>query len=498
MMAPPLSLLGDIREFKRGQVAELGHWLVVFKNNKPDSLYSTGVKVRKFFSAPVIGASVASLNTMPQDLSHDVHDVATLDGYTVPSFAVRLQVRLTPEEDGAAERLLERITRDGAKFFDSIEADIRQCLDDHIRDRLGSATAQSILTSGPTRLAFPAAEFPLQWPYVAVTAIQGIDWEEGPLAHDVREAQERDIADRAKEHLERDARERHSRVQAHQQALDSTLTLSQQAFDAELAQRELQAAIDRAQALGLDPIAIAEPDVWRQISQHHSEVLAKLLESQHLYPMLRNSPDLMRAIIDRLGGGTGSVPLGRQADMVLDGIDPQRVLEVAGATVHSVKDSSEYVEQAGLVVDPLIAAAWRKAGGTSELTGAGYAVAPGRNAALILVVGIPEPTLPKSFPDLVRPLLPSRPETIGVYGAPGSTLLDAVKAFVLRVSPDARASLVLRRTKHQREVLVTLDGPPAATIAVFSTMTNPENPVLPALESLISNRAQIRFLQPGV
>jgi len=497
-MTPAPSLLGDIREFKGGQVAQLGHWLVVFKHNRPDSLYGTGVKVRKLFSAPVIGTSVASLNTMPQDIAHEVRDVATFDGYTVPSFTVRLQVRLTPEEDGAAEHLLERITRDGAKFFDSIEADIRTRLEDYVRHSVGSATALSVLTSGPMKIAFPSGNFLLHRPDVAVTAIQGIDWEEGQLARDVRETREKDVADRAKEQLEREARERASRAQTHQQELDSRRALSQQAFDEELVQRELQVAVNRARTLGLDPMTIAEPEIWRQISQQHSEVLSKLLESQHLYPMLRGNPDLMRAIIDRLGGGTGSVPLGRQADMVLDGIDPQRVMNVQGATVHSAEDSAEYVERAGLATDPLIAEAWRKARGAGELSGAGYAVAPGKNAVLILLVGTPEPMIPRSFKDLVRPLLPSQPETVGVYSALGQNILDAVKGFVLKISPDARVSLVLRRAKQEREVLVTLNGPAEATRIVLQTMTDPANPILPALESLVGNRAQIRFLRPSV
>lgn len=497
-----VNLLGEVREFKGGQVADLGHWLVVFKNNKPDSLFSTGVKIRKFIHAPVIGARVASLNTMPQDIVHQVRGVATSDGYSVPSCVVSIQVRLTPEERGAPEILLDRISRHGHRFFDSIESEIRRQIDMHVRSRIGCALASDVLSIGPIGILFPKNDFELGRPEVEVTSLQGVDWVEGDLTRDVRDAHERHIADRAIEQVEWEARERRARSQAHQRHLDSKQALDQQALDAELAQRQLKVAIERAQALGLDPVAIAEPEVWRHISEQHGAVLVKLLESPHLYAMLRSSPDLMRAIVDRLGGGVSPVPLGRQADMVLDGIDPQRVMSLPGATVHSATDTSDYLDKAGLVVNALIADAWRQSGGGDELRGAGYAIAPGQDVALVLLMGDQEPMVPRDFAENVRAIIAAdvtRPlSKVGVYTAAGRTLLDAVRVFVQRLSDDVRVRILLRQNVNRREAVVELAGPERATATVFARLTDPSNPILPALESLVDNRAQIRFVRRGV
>lgn len=495
-MAATVDFLGDSREFKGGQVAELGHWLVVYRNNRPVSLYSTGIKVRRLISAPVIGASVSSLNTMPQDISHVVLNVVTSDGYTVPSFTVRLQVRLTPEGAEAPEILLRQIELYGARFFDSTEAEIRRRVEEHVRERLRRATAESVLQRGPADIAFPTGTFPLERQEVQVTSIQGIDWQEGTFAREVREARERDVAERAREQLDRDARERMARAQLHQQDVDSQLALDQQVRDAELSRQLLTDVIDRAHRLGLDPVAIAEPEVWRQVSQQHSDVLNKLLESQHLYPMFRSSPDLMRAIIDRLGGRTSALPLGRQADMVLDGLDPQRALTATG-TVYSTQGSAAYMDRAKLIVDPVIDDAWRRAGGSDGLSGAGHAIVPGSSAALVLVLGVAEPIIPPNFAELVRDSLPTNPRKVSVRGATGETLPEAVQAVVHRISPATGVSLVLRKSKNQREVLVNLSGPADATASVFAKMTDPANPILPALESLVGNRVQIRFARLG-
>lgn len=498
-MATTVNLLGEVREFRGGQVANLGQWLVVFKHNKPVSLYSTGVKVRKLFNAPTLGANVASLDTTPQEIAHQVRDVRTKDNYNVPSFTVHLQARLTPEELGAPQNLLERIMRDGPGFFDSIEADIRKRIERQIRDNLGSATALGVLTSGPMEIAFPTGELPLLRPEVEITSIQGIDWEEGHLARDVREARERDVADRDREKLEQDARERQARALIHQQQLDAEYTRGQHAIDAELAQAQLEVALSRAKALGLDPMAIAEPDIWLHVSQQHSDVLTKLLESTQIYPMLRTSPDLMRAIIDRLAGSNATLRMSRQADMVLDGVDPQRVLTLQDATIHSTKDSSEYLHRAGLVVDPLIEDAWKRAGGNVKLEGAGYATDPTQTAAIVLIVATPEPSVPPLFADVFQTALqlgPHQVTKVGVYVAQGRTLIDAVDAFVRRISPDVHTNLVLRQTNDRREALVNLDGPTEAVRTVYKTMTDPSNPILPALESLVGNRAQIRFALP--
>lgn len=492
-MASNLSLLGAGREFKGGQVAELGHWLVVYKNNKPVSLYSTGVKIRKFIRAPVMGATVSSLNSSPQEISCVVRDVVTSDDFTVPSVTVRLQVRLTPENSGAAEVLLRQINLHGARFFDSTEADILRRVEQHVRTRVGAVLARNLLHNGPTHVVFETNDLPLERPDVTVTSIQGVDLEEGSLAREVREAQERDVAARAREKLDFDARERAAVSQIHQQGLESRLALDRQANEAELGRRALDVAIDRARRLGLDPVAVAEPDVWREISQHHSDVLLKLLDSQHLYPMLRSSPELMRAIVDRLGGGTTALPLNRQADMILDGLAPERVLRLEGATVYSKDESDAYIERGRLLVDPAVEDAWRRSGGVQSLSGAGYAYALGQDAALVVVLGAPQPSVPASFADAVNSALRKRAAKIGVFSASGTTLTDAVNAFVHRISPEADATLLLRRANEQREVLVSLDGPPKSTSAVLETMTDPANPVLPALESLVGNHARIRF-----
>ncbi|MCA9241481.1 MAG: hypothetical protein KDA37_14830 [Planctomycetales bacterium] len=493
------NILGPVREFKGGQLAEVGHWLVVFKNNKPDSLFGTGVKIRKLINAPAIGARVASLNTMPQDASCLIRDITTRDGYTIPTVTVRLQIRVTPENRGAPSALISLIERDGVRFFEGIEASVRHRVEGHVRDRIRQVDASAVLRAGPMRIVFPSEALDLARPEVSVTSIQGIDWEEGHLAREVREAEELDRAERAKEQLDHEAREREARSNAHRQQLDAVHALQQHQIDAELARRDLAASMERAQALGIDPLAIAEPDVWMQISQQHGEVLSRLLESQHLYPLLRSSPDLMRAIVDRLGGGSTDLAMGRQADMVLDRLDPERVLALPGATVHSGPTSSSYLERAGLIVHPLISGVWDRAGGHGDLLGAGYAAAPGQASALVLLVGRPKPVVPGDFSSEVLAALRSSGsplQKVGVYEAEGSNLPEALTAFVRRISPQATPEIALRESGNVREALVTLTGPLNETKAVFETMTDPANPILPALESLIDNRARIRFARP--
>lgn len=495
------SLLSEVTEFRGGHVAELGQWLVVFRHNVPQHLYPTGTKVRRGWNAPLLGAGIATLDTTPQDMSIQVRDCPTSDGYRVADMTVRLQVRLRPEVIGADEEILTRIRLHGHQFFDSIASDIQQRVSSIIRIRILRTSATAILNRGPMAVIFPdEPQDLLGMPHVEITSISQIDWTETELHREVRQVIERDHAERSKEDYLREDRERAARVRAHQQLLDADHRLRQQEIDTELRAKELDSLMQRAHTLGIDPVAVAEPALWETISRQHHEVVLKLLESPHLHPIMRSNPELMRAVLRRVSGDTSPLPMGRQADMVLDGIDPKRPQHLAGAKVISTSASLDYIHRAGLFVDPLLAAAWQNTHGTPELSGAAYSVPHGQSSCMVLVLASPAPVVPAEFATLVRRSLHEagiQVEKVGVFDFEGRSLDDVITTAVQRIESEVKIDLNLRQTSDRREVFVRLSGPAPAVQNVYGRMTDPTNPILPTLEGLIDNRAVIRFAVPG-
>ncbi|MDP9987396.1 hypothetical protein J2S98_002563 [Arthrobacter oryzae] len=495
-------LLEPARPFKGAEIAEPGRWLIIFKYNRAVALYSAGAKIRRFFDAPVLGASVANLDTTPQDVVITVRDVRTYDGYRLSALTVRLQVRITPDEEQAGSALLQQINDEGEKFFEGVVARIRQEVEVHSRATLAKVRAVEVVNQGPSTLIFPAGALNIQSvPFVSVTSVQAVDWEEAALAREVRLAEERRVADEDREKLDEEARERAARALIHQELLNAQYASVQHDAEAELESRKLELAIAKARRIGVDPVALVEPKLWGQLAEQHSSVLIKLLESSHLYPMIRSSPELLTAILHRLSGGNSSIPLGRQADMVLDGIDPSRLDFPSLGKVHAPVESSAYLAKAGLKVDPLIEEVWINSGGSSPLTGAGFAEAPSQRAGLVLVLAKARPVIPATFETSVIDGLRGAGrniEKVGVKAAAGSTLDEAVQQFVRVISPSVTTSLSLREVRDRREAYVELRGQRNDAQKVFDIMTDPQNPILPTLESLIGESARIRFAPPIV
>ncbi len=498
---PPRLLLGEVTEFRGGQVAELGQWLVVFRRNTPIALRTTGTKVRRLIDAPLIGAGIATLDTTPQDMLVEIRDCPTSDGYRVADLTVRLQIRLTPEVPNASEELLARIRLHGHRFFDSIASDIRRRVDDIVRTMILRTTATDILNRGPMKAILPGTLRALHdCSYAEITTVTQIDWTEAEFARDVRQTIERDVADRSKENYLRDARERDARARDHQQLLDAGHQFAQQRTAAALQSMELDSSLQRALALGIDPLAVAEPALWEAMTRQHNDVILKLLDSPQLYPLMRSNPDLMRAVLRRLTGDSSPLPMGRQADMVLDGIDPQRTQQLAGARVHPASTSIDFLHKAGLIVNSQLNEAWQSASGTPKLLGAAYTVAPSQSSCLVLLVSTPVPDVPADFTDKFVRLLAeqgTRVGKVGVYTIEGRYLDEVIAASVQRIDSEVTVELNLRQTSDRREVFVQLGGPPHSVQTVYERMTDPTNPILPTLEGLIDNRAMIRFSIPG-
>lgn len=511
---PGIRPLGPVVKWDGARTADLGTWLVVLKHNAPIRLFGTGQKLRRFsiFSenrAPSLGASVAVLNTSAHDLDVEVINVCSADGFVIPRVSVSLGIRVCPERDGAAEALISLLRTDGEKFFDRIEAAVRQSIEATVRAAVSQQRADRILAYGPHQVAFPDGVADVSLPAaVEITALHHVSWTEDEFSRQVRVARETnnaaillDVLDEEAEEIRRRERDRAAAAAAHDAELKAAARIIQTRADIGVQRIVLETEIETARRLGVDPLAIVAPELWQRIRDQHADVATALMKSPQLYQVTRNSPELMRAIFGVLSGRGEDSPLARQAHMVLDTVDPVRVRELGTAKILAA-DASDVLRDHQAMISPIVDDAWRKAGATAALTGSALTVftKEGITSAYALLMSHPIAVVPPAFESELGALLSSTDSQVvpAVYMIDGVSVSDAIDGVIAALEPGVVARALLREVGEDREVLVHLTGDPAKIEGLYSRLNNPLNPTLPTLEKLVGVNARVRLALPGV
>lgn len=504
-------LLGPAMKYSGATTAEVGKWLVVFEHNKAKWLYPAGVVISKLRGrVPFFGGSVATLDTTPHPVWISLPKVYTKDRYFLPEVVVRLLIRLNPEATGAESQLIDLINKDASRLFGSIEACIRDEVSAQVRRAIATVDAIDIVKHGAKEIIFPGSKVKLSSvPCVEMRALEGVDSQESSLAAQVRETAEQAVSVEQSADDRRILREQAAKDAAHQADLDYRIEFAKRRNESLLEEARLAELTKRADLLGIDLLALAEPAVFAQITGQRHELLRTLLEQQHLARHMRTNPELAQAVLRQLGGGT--TPVGqpsasplmtRRAEMVIDAANPNEMRQLTtGTGVLSTSKSVAELQQIALGIDPYIMKAWSSSGGTPGLSGAALSVTLDRMRAFVILMASSRPIVPQTF----------KSELIGTLGIAGNDLtevegvivtgstLDAAIHKLVEVITDETAVIPIIQMRHaagQREVLIELSGDAGAAKKGYERLTDPDYPGLQALENLANKQLRIRVIPP--
>lgn len=482
-----LNLLGPTVDLKDQRIPPPGHWLIVLQHNTPVDIHPTGKRLFKVLHTPLLGVTVRTLDTRPQSFPLTVLDVTSSDGFVIPEVALTLQVQVDPSESGP---VLSAVARDADRFTQVVEDSLVRQVQQRVRENIRGAESDTIVREGISSLVGTADSLRFHHPFLRILSVTEVTWDENAFVVDLRSSHERNRAEREKERIRQEERDREHRESLDRLRKEAETRALQTQVDSVIDDLALNSVINRAARLGLPMAAIGEPELWRHAMERDSELLGKFLESPHAYSVLRQNPKFIAAILTRLAGDPSTVPFGREADLALDAVDPSRALEappdarLAPANVVSGALASR------LMVDESVATAWREMLPSSPLPlAAGIVRHPDQQSRARLAILLRRPTtIPPGFSDLVRARVAAPPaiSELTIATLIGGSFEDAFASAALQGGESLRPKFHLRRSPGVAvEVLVLLEGTAEDVSHALSRINSPSKPTLPMLEALI-------------
>jgi hypothetical protein len=482
-----LHLLGSAVELKSQRTPPPGHWLVILQHNTPIAIHPTGKRLYRVMHTPVLGVTVRSLDARPQSFLLTVPDVYSRDGYVIPQVAMTLQVQVDPHVE---REVLSAVDRDADRFTQVVEDSLTRQVQEEVRDRIRNTDSGAILRDGIRSLVGSADELRFRHPFLRIRSVTDVTWDENRFTADLRSAREQNRAEREKERIRQEERDRGHRESMDKLRKEAEARAAKARVDGIIEDLELNNTLNRAARLGLPVAAIGEPELWRHAMEQQSELLEKFLESPNAYSVLRQNPKFVAAVLSRLAGHVSPMPFGREADLALDRIDPSRALEASPAARIAPSDVVSGALASRLTVDECVASVWRELLPASEAPlAAGLVRHPELQSSARLAVLVRQPVaLPPAFAELIRQrnrtLPPITDLTLAIVVA--ESFEEAFATVALRGADSIRPTFHLRRSPGTSvEVLVLLEGPSEDVARALSRINNPSKPTLPMLEALL-------------
>lgn len=492
-----MTLLGPLRDATVAQTADVGEWLVVFKKNAPVDMFAPGDRLWKGLQVPFFGSKVASLNTSPQSQLVTVENVVTLDGFYIRELCFEFLFKLVPDHDGGKREILRLIQTQGFGFDQTVVTRLKNCASQLIAASVSKVGARRVQDFGPLEVVFPRGVADLGCDEFEVTSVSLHRWSQSEFVNEILNESQADrvrdatFNDRAKK-IEWEASLKRLQSNREQQ-----LRIEKALADNDIAAIELERWVSQADALDVDPVVIAIPDQWQQVSAQNAELAARLVESTQFYPLLRSRPDLLRGLESRLTKGPG---ITNAQSLSLDHLNPTRALHDPQATRLSQEQFSQASQVAAFHRDNLIEKVWVGSGGTSDnLLGCARAVSVSAGVALLVVED--DRDIPLNLKEHARSELGrgSPGKRFGIFVVQATSPAEFFSRSCERVFgiSGVTASLEFRSVRGRPELLVRLAGDSDAAETVHRRVTDPSMPLLAAIEALLGS-IRVRYAVPRV
>lgn len=491
-------LIGEVQDVRGGVNAHAGEWLVFFRHGSPRNLTAPGSRAFRGWGAPLIGSTFAVLNTTPTMFVIELSDLSNRDGQSIPSITFEVSARLDPER--GRDELMSILTHSGAGFSNAVITRLKHDFESIVRTRLASLEIDTLRNAGVAQVLFPGASVDLPNALFVVTSVDVTEtvWPAWVAVVDENSSAMKVDAVRA------DEMSREHRFALAQQVLAHELALKQSVYDRALALEDartrgeiemakLDSILARAEVLGVHPLELDSDGNWNHVHGRNRVVLEKLLENR---TVLNRFPEIFNTIIGQLNSPGMSSRAPRQADMVLDLVDPDRVHDEVVQRSLDPASTERLLDRKDLTIDPDIEALWTAYGGVGRLMGAAMAFADASCRA-ILVFSQHVQSLPHAFTSaLSKAASGVAPQDFRIISITGTSTSEAINRViddsVSRV-PGVHSTLTVRTVDNVTEIIVGLSGDVAAARSVASAVNDPRKAWLPAVEALIGN-CRIRFV----
>ncbi|OZF52089.1 hypothetical protein CH292_10620 [Rhodococcus sp. 14-2470-1a] len=503
-------LLGDTFPIQGRLSPEPGQWLVIFKKGGGRQLIKAGQRRWDFGLGQFQAASYAKLRTSTVTVDIRFSHVPLGDSLFLPSAAITLGFRIDPESDQVG--LLALLESEGAAFTTAIESRLTDSLERHVRTMLEGADPLKIYSAGFAEFVFPGGTVRLDEKFIHVTMARVIDvtWPEGVLAQIAN--MDSKVAEVALTEIEVRAAQRRREAELIEVDHEGQLAMARAHVDAEIALKRVVAEradeFERAALAGRIQFAQVEaaqklsrelniplmsiPGPWTAMQDRNAELLGKALENH----TLSRRPEILQALVALTSGqSVGNVILERQAEQVLDSVDPDRVRNETITNQLDVGQSADILDKASFQLDAGLNGIWESLDTGVGLKGASYGLS-GTEASIILVADRDIPVPDGLRTRIIEVMNLDEFSKVRFDLVTGSTVRIVLRQLITRFAklpPGIDFDLYLRQRADGRgEIVVELRGDRDECERIIARVNNPHEPWLLAAENSFA-RGRLRF-----
>jgi hypothetical protein len=459
-----------------------GAILVVLQNGKVRSVVEPGKRVGKFFRGPMIGNfQVIEVNTGWVNVKRKITNVRSAKDGAIQYQAVSLTVSVTAQiNPGNGYRVLKRLINDaGLGLADALVAALTSGLERELRATFARGSHEfwhsSSLTAEfasmfPVRSAFGPSGYEGLLSVISIDSVEA-EWDEHYLT---KLTAEKDVAISDSIRAAAVAEEQIANARAATHAAGEAEVAAVQA-NARL--ELLQQVQAYAELLGRPPEYFTDPAAYADLMGRRHELAMKLIEP-HNQGLLHMHPELLSVF----SGHVGQAPLPAGS--------PQPLQLAAAPGPLSGPPTIDITPELEFSSNARLRRKWRAERPGDDVLG--IASAQRRNsAAVVAVVDGPPPgpaeleTVEKAFAEYLDA------ERVTIVCTPAaSTLPELVSSLVTAIAPRFAASVTVGADVHRdldgEQLVITLTSPSGAAAELRDQLTQPEPPLLAAIEELLS------------